>query len=417
MEDNEEIEEGEACYYKEDKIIDPDTAFSYIDEKLQNFLGHFQKDFEGGISAENLGAKHGEYGSFLPTYQRSPSIWCQPKTPQNVQNYSIPRSPNNSSFEVTPQNNLHPLDASRSLKPETGSQNLQPLTSEKVLSANASAKQDKCLSSYQANKNLSQNNIPSNKSSNSTDYRNFKVRIKMGSDKVAQSNAAIYSGLGLISPSSSMGNSQAEDVDMTSLSRETPNVSPTSIVQIMTSSVIPGELILSPLDDSLLRLAREENLRPSALLVENQGDIGLKLGDKELKEEKVRTKDKGLNLVKPRLKGSYNRNFDDSSSILSNKGLKNVTTVGRLQANKKVSLDNFIEDVAEATPVPNGSAKDIETSFTRNLSSEPMTGIKGGNYEKSRQRIAERCERNSINDVPSSFREDKWCKVMKFKIN
>lgn len=24
-------------------------------EKLQNVLGHFQKDFEGGVSAENLG--------------------------------------------------------------------------------------------------------------------------------------------------------------------------------------------------------------------------------------------------------------------------------------------------------------------------------------------------------------------------
>lgn len=25
------------------------------DEKLQSVLGHFQKDFEGGVSAENLG--------------------------------------------------------------------------------------------------------------------------------------------------------------------------------------------------------------------------------------------------------------------------------------------------------------------------------------------------------------------------
>ena len=25
------------------------------DEKLQDVLGHFQKDFEGGVSAENLG--------------------------------------------------------------------------------------------------------------------------------------------------------------------------------------------------------------------------------------------------------------------------------------------------------------------------------------------------------------------------
>ncbi|XP_047314986.1 cysteine-tryptophan domain-containing zinc finger protein 3-like isoform X2 [Impatiens glandulifera] len=379
MEDIDEIEEGEACYYKEDEFIDPDIALSYIDEKIQNVLGHFQKDFEGGISAENLGAKYGGYGSFLPTYQRSPSIWCQPKTPQNVQNYSMPRSPNNSSFEVTPQNSRPPLDAVQSLKPETSTtRNLQPLTFEKVLSASASAKPDQCLSSYQANKNLTQNNLPSNKPSNSSDYRNLKVRIIMGSDKAAQSNAAIYSGLGLISPSSSMGNSP----------EETPNISPTSIVQIMTSSAILGGLILSPLDETLLRLTREETLRPPTLLVENQGDTGSKL------EEKVRTKDKALNSVKARLKGSYNMDFDDSATVLSSKGLKSVT------------MKNVIEDVAEAAPVPNGSTKDIETSFTRNISLEPITGIKGGKYEKSRQRIGE-----SLKDVASSSREDKWCKT------
>lgn len=36
------------------------TLYSSFDvllkeEKLQNVLGHFQKDFEGGVSAENLG--------------------------------------------------------------------------------------------------------------------------------------------------------------------------------------------------------------------------------------------------------------------------------------------------------------------------------------------------------------------------
>lgn len=30
-------------------------AFFSQDEKLQDVLGHFQKDFEGGVSAENLG--------------------------------------------------------------------------------------------------------------------------------------------------------------------------------------------------------------------------------------------------------------------------------------------------------------------------------------------------------------------------
>jgi hypothetical protein len=30
-------------------------VYMFQDEKLQDVLGHFQKDFEGGVSAENLG--------------------------------------------------------------------------------------------------------------------------------------------------------------------------------------------------------------------------------------------------------------------------------------------------------------------------------------------------------------------------
>lgn len=106
------------------------TTFSFEllkDEKLQDVLGHFQKDFEGGVSAENLGklkqqkyilehpfspcliliilgftfqtgAKFGGYGSFLPTYRRSP-VWSHPRTPK-IQHYNSPRSPNNSQLEV-----------------------------------------------------------------------------------------------------------------------------------------------------------------------------------------------------------------------------------------------------------------------------------------------------------------------------
>ncbi|KAK0608246.1 hypothetical protein LWI29_027845 [Acer saccharum] len=70
--------QGEAhCYKNVDYNIDPDSDLSYIDEKIQNVLGHHLKDFEGGVSAENLGAKFGGYGSFLPTYER----FC-PKSPQ-----------------------------------------------------------------------------------------------------------------------------------------------------------------------------------------------------------------------------------------------------------------------------------------------------------------------------------------------
>lgn len=48
---------GEARYCSDDdQNIDIDVALSYIDERLQDALGHYQKDFEGGVSAENLGS-------------------------------------------------------------------------------------------------------------------------------------------------------------------------------------------------------------------------------------------------------------------------------------------------------------------------------------------------------------------------
>ncbi|KAK8718077.1 hypothetical protein V6N13_045323 [Hibiscus sabdariffa] len=99
-----ELEEGEACSYNNnnddyDASTDPEadlSSLSYIDEKIQHVLGHLQKDFEGGVSAENLGAKFGGYGSFLPTYTRSPS-WPHPKSPSQSCNAS--RSPKNMALE------------------------------------------------------------------------------------------------------------------------------------------------------------------------------------------------------------------------------------------------------------------------------------------------------------------------------
>ncbi|XP_065864021.1 cysteine-tryptophan domain-containing zinc finger protein 7-like [Euphorbia lathyris] len=86
MEYNHELEEEEVFQYKGDcsnKIMDPDIALSYMDEKVQNVLAHFQKDFEGEVSVKELGAKFGQYGSFLRSYAPSSpksSPWSHPKT-------------------------------------------------------------------------------------------------------------------------------------------------------------------------------------------------------------------------------------------------------------------------------------------------------------------------------------------------
>lgn len=66
-----EINKGETHSYDIDQGFDDDIDSDvFLEEKIQRVLGHFRKDFEGGITAENLGATFGGYGSFLPSYER-----------------------------------------------------------------------------------------------------------------------------------------------------------------------------------------------------------------------------------------------------------------------------------------------------------------------------------------------------------
>lgn len=46
-----------------------------------------------------IGAKFGGYGSFLPTYQRSPS-WSHTKSPAEAHNYESPRKPHTEVFDA-----------------------------------------------------------------------------------------------------------------------------------------------------------------------------------------------------------------------------------------------------------------------------------------------------------------------------
>ncbi|KAM7276122.1 hypothetical protein ACFE04_017988 [Oxalis oulophora] len=228
-----ELEEGEASSFNkkksknknnnnhiddDDVTVDPDIALSYIDKKLEHVLGHFQKDFEGGFSAENLGAKFGGYGSFLPTYQRSP-VGSHPKPPQKVQNSNLSRSPNNLLLEVG---------------------HAKPLPALKEHSTDGLVKKEARVRANEPGKKKACNNI--------SDQKTLKFRIKVGTDNLStQKNAAIYSGLGLdVSPSSSMEGSPSES---DGIARNRQFESPFNIVQIMTSLPLQG---LSPLPDFLI---------------------------------------------------------------------------------------------------------------------------------------------------------------------
>ncbi|XP_021909054.1 LOW QUALITY PROTEIN: uncharacterized protein LOC110823074 [Carica papaya] len=257
-----ELEEGEACSYNNnddyDASMDPDIALSYIDEKLQDVLGHFQKDFEGGVSAETLGAKFGGYGSFLPAYQRSP-IWSHPKSPLKVQSYNTLRSPNNLLLEGARRNFTASSTANQlRLGPACASSTFVPAS--KTPSLNDLAKRETCLPSTRVEESAPLHEFVNKKSSNLPDQKSLKVRIKVGSDNLsAQKNAAIYSGLGLdVSPSSSLENGPSESEGM--CHEYASFESPAKILMVMTSFHLPDEILLSPLADDLIHLVEKEKL-------------------------------------------------------------------------------------------------------------------------------------------------------------
>ncbi|KAF3795760.1 hypothetical protein EJ110_NYTH04468 [Nymphaea thermarum] len=97
---------------------------------------------------------------------------------------------------------------------------------------------------------------PDFKPSNQNGQKSLKVRIKVPPENVyARNNEAIYSGLGLdISPSTSLEDSSDDSGGFSIKTREAPDESPNSILQVMTSFPLVDGLLLSPLSDVLLSL-------------------------------------------------------------------------------------------------------------------------------------------------------------------
>ncbi|XP_056170274.1 cysteine-tryptophan domain-containing zinc finger protein 7-like isoform X2 [Syzygium oleosum] len=257
MEDT-ELEEGEAYSYHDndrgfDDGTDPDVSLSYIGEKLQHVLGHFRKDFEGGVSAENLGAKFGGYGSFLPADRRSP-VWSHSKSPPRGQNYDTPRSTRASNVEDLHHDSSVSLPTTHTNRDRSVSAVTISHPSRKKTNVENSVKQDGCMPPLRAVE------YTDSKSANLSDQKTLKVRIKVGADNLStQKRAAIYSGLGLdVSPTSSLEDSPSESEGMSHGPHDTSFESPTSILRMMTSYPVHGNLLLSPLADDLVLLTMKE---------------------------------------------------------------------------------------------------------------------------------------------------------------
>ncbi|GMH25996.1 hypothetical protein Nepgr_027839 [Nepenthes gracilis] len=249
--DENELEEGEACSYRDDDTsIDPDVDFSYLDEKVQYVLGHFKKDFEGGVSAENLGAKFGGYGSFLPVYQRSPIPHSRPK----VQNLNTPRSPNNSQVEGGLCDSSTQVDVPHSTKHGSAPSHYRaPSYSNRV----RQSEQPRYI--YSPEELIPKSEV-AKRSVKLCDQKTLKVRIKVGSDNLSmKKNAAIYCGLGLdVSPSSSFDDSPIESKKMYQGQLFSFNESPSQTIRMMSSFPIGGGCLLSPLSVNLVRLNIKE---------------------------------------------------------------------------------------------------------------------------------------------------------------
>ncbi|KVI12516.1 Zinc finger, CW-type [Cynara cardunculus var. scolymus] len=254
-----ELEEGEAYFQNnndddDDSTIDPDVALSYLDEKLQDVLGHFQKDFEGGVSAENLGAKFGGYGSFLPTYQRSPAC-PHPKTPPKVTTNTASVFPIDLQIEGGRQNSVSISNASQSTRHGPVSASGPSVPAPRGPPMIGKMKQEGHVSSAKAGDKFASNGQPPvNNFANASDHKSLKVRIRVGSDNLTtRKNAEIYSGLGLdVSPSSSLEASPVDSDDFCHVPRDSPcDGSPTS-------------RLLSPLPDDLLFLTEKEKWEDSS---------------------------------------------------------------------------------------------------------------------------------------------------------
>ncbi|XP_031131223.1 uncharacterized protein LOC116032675 [Ipomoea triloba] len=368
MEPKYELEEGEAGYHglddADDTSIDPDIALSYLDEKVQSVLGHFQKDFEGGVSAENLGAKFGGYGSFLPTHQRSPSVLSQPKSPPRFHSHNMPGSPKHLVTESAPQNSLGLPNAPLSQKNGVAvSGNSHSLLALRGAPGDGSVRKGPRLPSAQvAEKCLAKDEPYLNKSVTSTDQRTLKVRIKVHPHKTTQKNAAIYSGLGLSSPSS-MESSPVESGEMSPDSQEACDESPGSILQVMTSFPVAGDLLLSPLHDHLLALSRNgSNLGCGKLVAarkngHNNSSISTdastsSLGNaNELKGKKVNSISQSENFVEPKNRGKIVNGHDTVSCLKKNLGSET------LENKQYLSTDLNAKDLSDLGCDTGGSLK------------------------------------------------------------
>ncbi|KAF3790367.1 hypothetical protein EJ110_NYTH13329 [Nymphaea thermarum] len=412
-----ELEEGEACSYRDEDcgVHEPnvDVDLSYIqlipsqDDRIMNVLGHFQKDFEGSVCAKNLGAKFGDYGSFLPTYQRSPLILSHSGGSARVQHSSTP-SRGDQPSESTRQNLTHQASASlaaRSIPAPTSTQTVASVTS---LDASVRKDPGAHVSIHCAAE--SSPKCEPVKTSNGNG-QSLKVRFKVQQENIsARNNADIYSGLGLISPSSSLEDSLDYSGELSPDIREAPDESPNTILEVMTSLAIQNAPLLSPLSDGLLHLMEKEKV----LHRDVKSGTGQKNGTdapavfdlpsgKDLKGQTVRT-------IRPVDKPGKSNEVNHASSTIEEKNVslivKKESDVDALDGKERVLdaskplLLAITREKEKAKKVGDKSGKPVEVKHTSDTSDEK--GFASSIKKEINIDIPEAIEEEEPKEVPAS---------------
>ncbi|CAA6669081.1 unnamed protein product [Spirodela intermedia] len=336
MEEN-ELEEGEAISSLEyDAIVDPDVSLSYIDEKIQLVLGHFQKVFDGEVSPENSGAKLGEYGSFLPVYLRLPSVWSQPRVPGKVTERNTSTSVHNPPTENT----------AASISPSVPSGN----NSVPVPKHLDDTKRNKTCTSAHNVEELTPQNGSTNKSHNKGKENNLlKVRIKVGSGNVLlRPLAAIYSDMGLdYSPSSSPEDSPGISGGI-SLGNSL----------IMTCFPVSDGYVLSPLPESMLHLMENESL-----YLKSQKSGTSAFGVEVLKSKNVKDKMTSSDLTNSNRRGNLRTKADVEIPV--GRALVSDALCTPTRSNSRVSYEKSERIIQEVTGEDAGRIREPKNAFSK----------------------------------------------------
>ncbi|RRT67262.1 hypothetical protein B296_00028893 [Ensete ventricosum] len=246
-----------------------------------------------------------------------------------------------------------------------------------------------------------------NKTTNGTDHKTLKVRIKMVDNNLVRNNAAIYSGLGLdYSPSSSFEDSPDGNEGVFPGFRDLPDESPRTIIQVMTCFAVPGAFLLSPLQNNLFHLTEKDisyikqskRHRSYKGLPETTLDFAdITTHSREVKGQMKQAKARGQKGRPSEIKDS-----EGKDNIAFGREIESETHSGRELTSNSFNMpaSSISKDaIKEARPIV-GNAVKIDTKLLDQLSEMKKTSLKDqSSFTGSVKELFESTTNNTIDNT------------------